>query len=237
MQHSLKNILYLDIETVSGSPVFEEIDERLQQQWLKKAGYLKRDEEIADADFYFERAGIFAEFGKIIVIGLGFFTMADDGITFRVRHISGDDEAAVLKEFKNIVEKFDQDSLKLCAHNGREFDFPYLSRRMLINGLSLPSALNLSGKKPWEVNHLDTMDLWKFGDWKHYTSLELLATVFGIESSKSDIDGSMVNKVYHQDKNLGKIAEYCMNDVIVTAQLYAKLKNINLDNLKVVKVD
>ncbi|MEQ9166811.1 MAG: ribonuclease H-like domain-containing protein, partial [Fulvivirga sp.] len=125
--------------------------------------------------------------------------------------------------------------IRLCAHNGKEFDFPYLSRRMLINGIALPTALNLSGKKPWEVNHLDTMDMWKFGDWKNYTSLDLLAAIFGIESSKTDMDGSMVNTVYHEQKDLNKIAKYCLQDVVVTAKLYTKLQSIELPEIKVIE--
>ncbi|MEP2773012.1 MAG: 3'-5' exonuclease [Fulvivirga sp.] len=225
-QHYLKNILFLDVETVAGSDDFEVLDERLKNQWARKASFLKREEGTTDAMLYEDRAGIYAEFGKIVVISLGFFHEEDDELHFRVTSLYDHDEAALLEKFKGILEKMDED-IKLCAHNGREFDFPYLSRRMLINNIKLPSALDLSGKKPWEINHLDTMDMWKFGDWKHYTSLELLATLFGIESSKTDMDGSMVNEVYYQEGNLKKIADYCTDDVIVTANLYCKLKSIS----------
>jgi len=232
---SLKNILFLDVETISGHDKFDKLEERAQKQWLRKASFLKREDGITDEDLYFERAGIYAEFGKVIVISLGYFHQSDDQLTFRIKTLSGKDEYALLKEFKELLHKMDDD-IKLCAHNGREFDFPYLSRRMLINGLALPVALDLSGKKPWEVNHLDTMDMWKFGDWKHFTSLELLATVFGIESSKSTIDGSMVNEVFYKNDDLETIASYCKDDVIVTAQVYSKLKGIELGDFKIVEV-
>ncbi len=220
-----KNILFLDVETVAGNNDYDKIDERLKSQWVRKASFLKREEGITDEMLYHDRAGIYAEFGKIVVISLGFFHEDDEELHFRVTSLYDHNEVALLEKFKSILEKMDED-IRLCAHNGREFDFPYLSRRMLINGIKLPSALDLSGKKPWEINHLDTMDMWKFGDWKHYTSLELLAALFGIESSKTDMDGSMVNKVYYKDENLEKIAEYCTDDVIVTANLYCKLKSI-----------
>jgi len=232
---ALQNILFLDVETISGHDNFEALEARAQKQWLRKASFLKREEGISDEDLYFERAGIYAEFGKVIVISLGYFHQADDKLTFRVKTLSGKDEHVLLSEFKELLHKVDDD-IKLCAHNGREFDFPYLSRRMLINGISLPTALNLSGKKPWEVNHLDTMDMWKFGDWKHFTSLELLATVFDIESSKSTIDGSMVNEVFYKNDDLQTIADYCKDDVIVTAQVYCKLKSIEIGDFKIVEV-
>ena len=143
----------------------------------------------------------------------------------------GDDEAALLCEFKTMIEKMDPVTLKLCAHNGKEFDYPYLCRRLLVNGIPLPPALNIMGKKSWEVQHLDTLDMWKFGDYKHYTSLDLLASIFNISSSKEGIDGSQVNAVYYLEKNLTKIKEYCVRDVVVLAQLFLKLKSINAPTL------
>ena len=129
---------------------------------------------------------------------------------------------------KNLLEKTDQSTLKLCAHNGKEFDFPYLCRRMLVNSITIPEVLNLSGKKPWDVPHLDTMEMWKFGDHKHYTSLDLLAAIFNIPTSKTEMDGSMVNKVYYEEKNLDKISSYCIGDVVALAQLYLRLKGLNM---------
>ena len=169
------------------------------------------------------------------MIGIGFFYEEKEELKFRVKSLYDDDEKALLEQFKEVLSRFPED-VRLCAHNGREFDFPYLSRRMLINGMKLPAALDLSGKKPWEINHIDTMDMWKFGDWKHYTSLELLATLFNIESSKTSMDGSQVNTVYHQEKDLEKIAEYCKDDVIVTAKLYSKLKSLPVDAFKIEEV-
>lgn len=230
----LKNILFLDIETVSASGNYQEVDERIKTLWSRKVSFLKNLEDATDEELYFQKAGIYAEFGKIVTISLGYFHLEGDALTLRVKALYDQDEKVILEKFKAILHKMNSDNLKLCAHNGREFDFPYLSRRMLINGISLPSVLDLSGKKPWEVNHMDTMDMWKFGDWKHYTSLDLLAAIFNIDSSKTEMKGSDVNGVYYETGDLEKIAEYCIRDVIVTAQLFLKLKNISPEHLNIV---
>lgn len=223
----LKDILFIDIETVAITDNYNLLDDRLKVQWSKKAAFLKRLEDQSDESIFHERAGIYAEFGKIIVIGLGFFYDNDAGeLGMRVKSIYGHEEIEVLKKFLHLLQRFDRQKMLLCGHNGKEFDFPYLCRRLLINGLKLPPVLDSSGKKPWEVNHLDTMELWKFGDRKHFTSLDLLGAIFNIESSKTGIDGSMVNEVYYKEDDLEKIAQYCVQDVIVTAQLYLKLKGL-----------
>jgi 3'-5' exonuclease len=225
----LRDILFVDIETVAHVGDYSQLDERLKTQWSRKASFLKREEHQTDGDLYHDRAGIFAEFGKIVCIAVGKFVDNEAGeIVFRTKAYAGDDEKAILLEFKTMLERHDPMSLKLCAHNGKEFDFPYLCRRMLINGIALPMALNLSGKKAWEVQHLDTMEMWKFGDFKHYTSLDLLSAIFNIPTSKGDMDGSRVNKVYHVENNLTKIKEYCLRDVVVLAQVFLKLRCIQL---------
>ena len=229
MNQELRDILFLDIETVGCSDDYNSLDDRLKVQWARKANFFKqRDDQHTDETLFYERAGIYAEFGKVIVIGIGRYTENEKGeLGFKVKSLYGDDERKLLQEFKAIVDKMDA-STKLCAHNGKEFDFPYLSRRMLVNDISLPSVLNLAGKKSWEVPHLDTMELWKFGDYKHYTSLDLLAAIFNIPSSKGEIDGSQVNEVYYKEKNIKKIADYCQRDVIVVAQLYLKMKGLGI---------
>ncbi|MEM1407443.1 MAG: 3'-5' exonuclease [Bacteroidota bacterium] len=232
----LRNILFIDIETVGITDDYENLHERLKTQWSRKAAFLKREEGITDQELFNRRAGIYAEFGKIVTIGVGYFVSKDKGLEFRVKALYSDDEMELLESFKDLIRKINNDHLILCAHNGREFDFPYLSRRMLINGIPLPNVLDLAGKKPWEVQHLDTMDLWKFGDYKHYTSLDLLASVFGIESSKTGLDGSMVNETYYRDGGLNKIAEYCVEDVVVLARIFLKLKSIDSD-LEVLRIE
>ncbi len=225
----LRDILFIDIETVASTDDYSSIDERLKVQWSRKANFFRRDGHLTDEELFHERAGIYAEFGKIVCIAVGKYIDNENGeLALRTRVYSGDDEPALLTDFKNMVEKFDSSSLRLCAHNGKEFDYPYLCRRMLINDIALPAVLNLSGKRAWEIPHLDTMELWKFGDYKHYTSLDLLAALFRIPSSKSNMDGSQVNYVYHHDRDLAKIAEYCREDVIVLAQLFLKLKGYPL---------
>lgn len=234
-----KDFLIIDIETVSGNENIENLSPELKKQWERKAGFIRNPEEKTPDDLYEDRAAIYAEFGKIIVIGMAIFHENKGEPALRVKSLASDNEKDLLTDFKNFIEgKFDQDSLKLCAHNGKEFDFPYLCRRMLINDIKIPWSLNMSGKKPWEVNHLDTMELWKFGDWKSFTSLELLTTIFDIPSSKKDLDGSMVTKTYYtENEGLKKIEEYCRRDVVATAQLYLRLNNIPLiaqDQIKII---
>lgn len=228
MDFDLKNILILDIETVSCVEKYDLLDDRLKKLWDKKSAGFKEADIKSSSELFQERAGIYAEFGQVVVIALGYFITNDDGtIGLRIKAFSGQDEAKVLSDFKYLLEnKFDQENLLLCAHNGKEFDFPYMCRRMLVHGISLPSVLDISGKKPWEVQHIDTMEMWKFGDRKSFTSLDLLASLFQIPSSKDDIDGSMVTTVYYKENNLERIATYCMYDVAVTAQVFLKLNNI-----------
>jgi DNA polymerase elongation subunit (family B) len=226
-----KNILFLDIETVASTDNYSSLDDRLKVQWARKANFFRqREEGQSDEDLFHERAGIYAEFGKIIVIAIGKFTENEQGQrVLRTKYYAGHDEERLLEEFRIALEKMDQSQqLKLCAHNGKEFDFPYLSRRMLVNGIALPSVLNLSGKKSWDIPHLDTMEMWKFGDYKHYTSLDLLAAIFDIPTSKGELDGSKVNEVYYKDKDLKKIAEYCVGDVLAVAQLFLRMKGLPL---------
>jgi DNA polymerase elongation subunit (family B) len=225
----LRDILFIDIETVASTDDYSSIDERLKVQWSRKANFFRREGQLSDEELFHERAGIYAEFGKIVCVAVGRYLDNESGdLALRTRVYTGDDESELLTEVRNMLEKFDSSSLRLCAHNGKEFDYPYLCRRMLINGVPLPATLNLSGKRAWEIPHLDTMELWKFGDYKHYTSLDLLAALFQIPSSKNNMDGSQVNYVYYHDKDLAKIAEYCREDVIVLAQLFLKLKGYPL---------
>jgi len=228
MNPKLTQILVIDIETIRCTATYNELTERLQKQWEKKAFLLTKSEDITPDELYMERAGIYSEFGQVIAIAVGFYVKQEDELHFRVRSLSNDNEKELLQEFVDLLNKFDQTNTFLCGHNGKEFDFPYLSRRMLVNGIQLPVILDLGSKKPWEVNHIDTMELWKFGDRKNYTSLDLLAAIFDIPSSKSDIDGSQVSQVYYDGNGLERIAEYCARDVVVTAQLLLKLKGLNL---------
>jgi 3'-5' exonuclease len=230
MSPEIRDILFLDIETVAHQADYALLDERLKTQWARKASYLRRDSQITDEDIYHQRAGIYAEFGKVICIAVAKFSENDNGdLVLRTKAYYGDSEKNVLEDFKSMLEKLDPNTTRLCAHNGKEFDFPYLCRRMLVNCIPLPPLLNIAGKKSWEVQHLDTMELWKFGDYKHFTSLDLLAAIFNIPSSKMGIDGSQVNTVYHKENGLDRIKDYCVRDVIVLAQLFLKMKCISLE--------
>ncbi len=229
MTTNFNNPLFIDIETVSCTPSYEALPANLKPLWLKKAAYLGATTEEEKIALFPEKAGIFAEFGKIITIAIGYFKgQLKTNPTLHVKAISGHDEAQLLQDFKNQQAQFPQYSLQLCAHNGKEFDFPYLCRRMTLQGIPLPPVLDTAGKKPWEVNHLDTMELWKFGDRKSYTSLDLLAQLFDIPSSKTIMHGNEVNHYYYTAKDLPKIVAYCQQDVVVTAQLFRKLKFLPL---------
>ncbi|GGK31062.1 3'-5' exonuclease [Yeosuana aromativorans] len=219
---NLENILFLDIETVPETPSFSDLDETKQALWEHKSQYQRKDDETAE-EFY-ERAGIWAEFGKIICISVGYFVFRGDLRQFRVTSFHGD-ETKILKDFKNLlISHFSKNKHLLCAHNGKEFDFPYIARRMIINRIEIPYKLNLFGKKPWEVPHLDTLELWKFGDYKTYTSLKLLTNVLGIPSPKDDIDGSDVYRVYYEDQEIDRIIKYCEKDTIAVAQIFLRLR-------------
>jgi uncharacterized protein YprB with RNaseH-like and TPR domain len=228
-QIPLHNILFLDIETVPQFPDYSSVPESWRSLWdTKSAGLLKHHEGQNNETIY-PRAGIYAEFGKIICISCGVLQGNGDQRKIVLKSFSGDDEKTVLQQFNEMVGKWSVGEAKyLCAHNGKEFDFPYLCRRMIINGLSIPPALNMAGKKPWEVNHLDTMELWKFGDFKNYTSLNLLAHALGIPTPKDDIDGSMVWEVYWKEKNLPRIVAYCQKDVITLAQILLRMNGEEL---------
>jgi len=223
---NLEHILFLDIETVPETESFDELDDEKKALWDQKSKYQRKDE-FTPEEFY-ERAGIWAEFGRIICISVGYFNFKGDIRTFRTTTFHGD-EVKLLKEFKNLLNShFSSAKNLLCGHNAKEFDFPYIARRMIINSIELPYKLNLFGKKPWEIPHLDTMELWKFGDYKHFTSLKLLANILGIDSPKEDIDGSMVRQVYYEEKNLDRIITYCELDVVATAQVFLRLRGDEL---------
>lgn len=220
---NLEHILFLDIETVPLHEQFKDLETPAKALWELKTQY-QRKEEFTAEEFY-DRAGIWAEFGKIICISVGYFTFKGDIRNFRVTSFHGE-EVTILKEFKSLLEHhFNKPQHLLCAHNGKEFDFPYIARRMIINGIDIPFKLNLFGKKPWEIPHLDTMELWKFGDYKTFTSLKLMAYVLGIPSPKDDIDGSQVRDVFYNDKDIDRIIEYCEKDTITVAQIFLRLRN------------
>lgn len=219
-QLDLQNILVLDIETVPQFSSFEELPEHLQKLWDLKTRFQRKEDETP-SDFY-QRAGIWAEFGKIICISVGIFK---NNHSFRVKSFYSHDEEELIIDFIQLLNS-QPPQLILCAHNGKEFDFPYLCRRILIKGLEIPAQLQIAGKKPWEINHLDTMELWKFGDYKNYTSLNLLAAIFEIPTPKDDIDGSMVGSVYWIENDLERIKTYCQKDVITTARLLQRFKGL-----------
>jgi uncharacterized protein YprB with RNaseH-like and TPR domain len=221
----IEDILFLDIETVPRVPSLNLLEPPIQALWDKKSRFFRSPEETAES--IYERAGIYAEFGKIICISVGYIKDKNP-LSFRLKSFFGDDEKVLLSEFSAMLNKFtfSKKEALLCAHNGKEFDFPYIARRMIINKLVIPEILDNAGKKPWEVKLLDTMDLWKFGDYKNYTSLDLLTSILGIPSPKDDIDGSMVARVYYEENDLKRIVRYCEKDVLAIAQVLLRFKNL-----------
>jgi uncharacterized protein YprB with RNaseH-like and TPR domain len=233
LQIPKENILFLDIETVPEVELFEDLSEIRKELFVLKTTYQRKPKTVIETEIpveeFYPKAGVWAEFGKIVCISVGYFVTQGEDRSFRVKSFYNKDEAVLLNEFKSLLEKhFSEKKHLLCGHNGKEFDFPFIARRMIINRIALPLKLNLFGKKPWEIPHIDTLELWKFGDFKHYTSLKLLTTILDIPSPKDDIDGSQVANVYYQEKDIKRIATYCEKDTIAVAQLFLRFNNEEL---------
>ena len=235
---NIEDVLFLDIETVPGQPSYSELPENFQKLWTQKSAYFRAEDQQPD-DVY-ERAGIYAEFGRIVCISSGVVVQKGGERFFRVKSFHDDDEKKLLSSFNQMLDKFaSQPGKCLCAHNGQEFDYPYIARRTLINGLRLPKILNMAGMKPWEMKDklVDTLQLWKFGDYKNYTSLSLLCAVFNIPTPKDDIDGSQVAGVYYGEGDFDRIVRYCEKDTLAVANLLLRYKGepiIGMDNMLVV---
>lgn len=238
MLHNLniEEILFIDIETVPLAPEYTELTERWQELWQHKMQFQISAGEPADA--LYERAGIYAEFGRIVCISTGYVVQKKGELHFRVKSFYDEDEKLLIQHFFNALHRFAKaGKRRLCAHNGQEFDFPYIARRALVNNINLPKVLDIAGAKPWEIKDvlIDTLQLWKFGDYKHYTSLSLLCELFNIPTPKDDIDGSQVAKVYWEDKDIDRIIQYCEKDTLAVANLLLKYKGdpiIPFENLE-----
>lgn len=235
---NVEDVLFIDIETVPQQPAFTELNEDFQKLWDKKSTYFRTEEE-EPGDVY-ERAGIYAEFGKIICISAGFISQRLGERYYRVKSFYDDNEKKLLSNFNDMLNKFmSHPGKRVCAHNGQEFDYPYIARRTLINGLKLPKALDIAGMKPWEVKDklMDTLQLWKFGDYKNYTALNLLCAVFDIPTPKDDIDGSQVAQVYYEENDIDRIIRYCEKDTLAVANLLLRYKGepiISMENMEIV---
>lgn len=248
---NFNNILFLDIETVSQQGIYEELDPEWKELWDHKTRYLIKNPETETPETIYPRAAIYAEFGKIICISCGCIQGSGENRKLVIKSYSGDDEKKLLEDFCAVLQSWGKDNEKLrsdddpnkkylCAHNGKEFDFPYLCRRLIVNNIPLPGILKMQGKKPWQICHYDTMEFWKFGDYKSFTSLKLLAKVLGVPSPKDDIDGSMVNEVYYIQKNIERIVEYCQKDVVTLTQILLRFhceplikpENVEIKTLK-----
>lgn len=231
----LSKVLFLDIETVPQTYRWEDLEPRSAQLFSDKTRFEQERSGKEASAMYADKGGILAEFGKIICIGVGSLRKEGDGHSMRVTSFQSDDEREVLTRFTELLDRhYNTDEHWLCGHNGKEFDFPYIARRCVVHRIPLPRLLNTAGLKPWEVGHLDTMNLWSFGDRKAYTSLALLTHILGIPTPKDDISGADVARVYYEEQDLGRIAAYCRKDVIATTQLYLRLTGrdtIPVDNI------
>ena len=223
----LEKILFLDIETAPQVYKFTELDDTTRKLFEQKTRFQANSEEEFEG-LYDQRSSILAEFGKIICISVGFVNENSLGREIRMKTFDHQDEETLLKQFFEMLLENRSKFTILCGHNAKEFDFPYICRRALINGLRLPEILNIAGKKPWEISHLDTMELWKFGDYKAYTSLPLLCHVFGIPTPKDDISGADVARVYYEEADLPRISKYCEKDVVALIQLFLRMRGDNL---------
>lgn len=231
-QYDFHKTLIIDIETVPQFDSFDKLSPLMRKHWEHKVGFLRLSAEEEDdiAAAFLRRAGIYAEFGKIVCVGLGFIVPQGDKLKLRLKSIADDDERSLLQKFCDILHSMEQSQHRdiiFCGHNIKEFDLPYICRRLLIQGLALPQSLQMGGLKPWQVPHKDTMELWRFGDYKHYTSLDLLATILGVASSKTDMDGSMVAEAYWKQGALAQISDYCLRDIHTTALVYLKLLGVD----------
>lgn len=225
----LQNILFIDIETVPIVKQFEDLDAEFQKLWTDKHLFFRDSQDVNPALTFEQRGGIYAEFGKIVCISVGYLYEDKRKRDFRIKSFCSADETEILKAFVAMVKKsFNTKKNNFCGHNIKEFDIPYLCRRMLVNNIEIPKILDVSGTKPWENNFIDTLQLWKFGDYKNYTSLKLLAHLFNIQTPKDDIEGKDVASIYWQQNDLNRISIYCQKDVLTTAQLFFKFKRIPL---------
>lgn len=234
-QNELQKIMFLDIETVPLTSDFSELPGEMAHLWEDKFAIIQKrmpekyNDDTSAAEGFNTSAGIYSEFGKIVCISVGFIHFQDNEMNFRTKSFSGDNEKLLLIDFLQLIAKFCVTKEQtLCGHNIKEFDIPYICRRILINGLQLPPIFQISGKKPWEISFIDTLELWKFGDYKNYTALKLLTAVFGIPTPKDDIDGSQVAHVFYKENDIDRISLYCQKDVLATAQVFLRLNGLEL---------
>lgn len=245
LEKDLKNILFLDIETVSEQASYDELSDEFKHVWKLKSRQFMPARELPDDEqaegFYSGKAGIFAEFAKVVCISVGYLVDSDEGLKVRLKSFASANEVEVLEKFKGLMDShYNNPSVhKICGHNINEFDIPFLSRRYLINQMELPTLLQISGKKPWQITHMvDTMVLWRFGDYKNYTSLVLLATSLGVPSPKDDIDGSQVGNVFWKEDDIDRIAVYCQKDVVTVVQVLLRMIRkpmISEENIEIIE--
>jgi len=235
----LKSTLFIDLKTVAGTARYNQLDPRLQRQWEQKISSFRKEENWSIQEWYDNRASYYAEYGKIICLAFGGLFWNDQDVPrLKVRTLFNEDERTLLQQVVQVIERYPADELSLCAHNGREFDFPYLCRRLLVNGLPLPQALQLSGRKPWENPHQDTLELWRFGDSRHFVPLEVLAAALDLPAEPLELTGDQVSRVYYQDGDVDGIRRYAQSSLVNLVQVYLRLTGLpTIEPANIVRAD
>lgn len=217
-----RNFLFMDIETAR-------IQDKLttNTELFKSWEYKRRKEGetlVKDLKKSFEhKAALYAEFGKVVCISIG--KIVDEKLV--VQSYYGDDEKEVLEKIKKVLTAFYKKfpDLMLCGHSIIGFDIPFLMRRMIINGIQVPSFLDLTTSKPWTLSDdiVDIAQIWKTTGF-YGASLVNMSHAMGLPSPKEDIDGSMVSDTYYREKDgLKRIVKYCEQDVFATVNIVQKL--------------
>lgn len=226
-KEDLNNLLYFDVETAGKYESYEDLalqNPRLAKLWEKRAKYFRANtlgmEEMGDSEIYSQKSGLEPEFGRVVCVSFGVW----DGENHRLTSFYGDNEQEILEKTAKIFSNAVSKGMKICGHNIKMFDVPFLGKKMIFSGIDVPQNLLLWDKKPWEVPILDTAEFFSFGSWSHkFLGLDLLACSLGIESPKEDIDGSQVHNTFWGEKNYERIMEYCEKDVLTVMDVLKKV--------------
>ena len=231
IKEDIHKLLFVDIETVG---VDEDLDSlhhtnpKLSKVWEETGwDYFKRkyseDSELSSNQMFVKRAALLPEFGKIVCISVGFIVPSGET---KLDSFYGD-EKNILISTSELLNRVDKLGFVICGHNVKNFDLPYIAKRMLINNIPVPKILPNYTIKPWESRVLDTKEVWGFNSFGGLSSLNLVCTSLGLETSKEgEVNGSNMHKYYYDSNNIEKIKNYCEEDVKCTINLVKKLKKL-----------
>lgn len=225
-------IVFFDLETASE---YESLDQlalnkpKMAELWSKRCEYLRsrfeENKDMTDEQLYEAKAALTPEFARIVCATFGRVTFIGEDPNVIIKSYCSEHEDEVLDGIQKVFDKFA--SLKFSGHNIKRFDIPMMCKRLLIHGRSLPKGLQIQNLKPWEMPFIDTSEVWSFGAWQEgFVSLELLVTAIGLETPKGDIKGEDVSRVFWQDGDTHRIAEYCQRDVFAGIQALLKLSGL-----------